>query len=443
MSTLSVVDETQTATLLPGHYWIEMAFDRPTSTEIFLRALRTIGFDSVGLELEEPTPVKISGVAVSSSPASVSTGPSSYARVAITAAPSVIQSAARVPTGVTATATAAPTPTQARPLAPTGIHDASSATPAPAPAPAGLAPRATAARTGPSAVQAAALYTEPSRVRHMGELGGAGTGDGGDAGAPPPGGGVEPGPGDQGEGGSAGFIDDQYGPPGPDQGRLGPTREGGGGGGSPWEGDNVPAGVPGGKITRSYQLPPGSLPALPVAGAPPVPGAVSVHAGVTPMWICPPGTKWTDVKISGRRGLIVGGVASPGTTFRFVGQLGAAIDIKSLPGLRWTIIHSVAFDPWASMTFRLTPHDLKRGQMYDLRFLSRDKTAKSKIDVLALLEAMGFKPATLFLSKRNMRIPGRPLTTLSEWFGVGIWTGPDSVIVSSDPFYFAEVRPTS
>ena len=111
--------------------------------------------------------------------------------------------------------------------------------------------------------------------------------------------------------------------------------------------------------------------------------------------------------------------------------------------MRWTILHEIAFDPWGPMSFRLTPHELVHGQLYDLRFLSRDKTAKSKKDVLQLLTIMGFRPATIFLSKRNMRIPGRPLTTLSEWFGVGLWTGPDSVVVSSDPFYFAEVKPTS
>jgi hypothetical protein len=142
--------------------------------------------------------------------------------------------------------------------------------------------------------------------------------------------------------------------------------------------------------------------------------------------------------------MIVGGEVSPsGSSFRFLGQLAHAIDIKALPGLRWTIVHAVGFDPWGPMSFRLTPHPLEHGQLYDLRFLSRDKTAKTKKDVLALLTDMGFRPATIFLSKRNMRIPGRPLTTLSEWFGVGIWTGPDSVIVSSDPFYFAEVRPTT
>lgn len=143
----------------------------------------------------------------------------------------------------------------------------------------------------------------------------------------------------------------------------------------------------------------------------------------------------------GRRGVVIGGPV--GSTYRFIGQLGSAIDIKSLPGLEWTIVHSIGFDPWGPMNFRLAPHALTKGQLYDLRFLSRDKTAKSKADVLALLTGMGFKPATIFLSKRNMRIPGRPLTTLSEWFGVGVWSGPDSVIVSSDPFYFAEVRPTT
>jgi hypothetical protein len=176
----------------------------------------------------------------------------------------------------------------------------------------------------------------------------------------------------------------------------------------------------------------------------PVPGAVIINPG-SPVawWLLPPGTPSGAVSV-GRARMIVGGTGEPlQTDFHFVGQLGQAIDVTSVPGLRWSAIHSLGFDPWGSMSFRLTPHELKHGQLYDLRFLSRDKTARSKKDVLALLVSMGFSPATIFLSKRNMRVPGRPLTTLSEWFGVGVWTGPDSVIVSSDPFYFAEVRPTS
>ncbi len=421
MNTISIVDGTQTATLQPGFYWIEMAFDRPTTPEVLLRALRAIGFDSVGLELDEPAVAKVGGISAIATP----TAAASYARFTTTAAPSVVQSAYRVPVAAPTIAAAAPpaaTPTirttttvQANPTAvqAAAIYHAPVPSPTPVSAPtAGPTRRTTVTTTaGPSGVQAAAIYHEPSRI-HAPHVG-TGTDGGGGGGAPPP----DPGPADQGPG------------PGPNQSSNASYDQGG---------DNYDSGSSTGPTTTHYDLPPGSLP--PLSSTPPVPGAVSVAlGGVTPMWLLPSGTK--DVVISGHRN-VIGGTAL-GSTFRFVGELGTAIDIKSLPGLRWTIVHPLSFDPWAPMSFRVEPHPLAQGQMYDFRILSRDKTAKSKRDVLALLVAMGFQPSTVFLSKRNMRVPGRPLTTLSEWFGVGVWSGPDSVIVSSDPFYFAEVKPTS
>lgn len=460
MSTFSVAEPSQTATLEPGHYWIEMTFDRPTSPDVLLRALRTIGFDSVGIEMEDPA--LSGGKSRVGAVSAVSTLSSASARpvAARTATASPIQAASASPTRPRASAPVA-SPIQAAMGTPTTGSDLR----APDPTPAAPVPRAVAVPqpragtgTGPGAAQAPAVDRSGDKWKPTyGQ--GTGAGDGAPASPTPPTGPLPPTPPVPGgyddahpsaSPNDAGASEDPYGyaAGGPEEaappGYYQPSGGGGGGGGSMADEDAAaPTGVSSRTSSSVANAGPSSLQAA--SRTPPTPGAVLLNPqGGAPMWLVPAGTNLSQISVGGR--LIVGG-AAPGpdasTSFRFVAHLGHAIDIRSLPGLRWTIIHELGFDPWGPMSFRLTPHTLEQGQLYDLRFLSRDKTAKQKADVLALLTSMGFRPATLFLSKRNMRIPGRPLTTLSEWFGVGRWDGPDSVVVSSDPFYFAEARPTS
>lgn len=456
MSTLSVINESQHATLPPGFYWIEMAFDRPASVEVLLRALRSIGFDSVGVEMDDPPPAQIGSLATAA--AMAARPPLVTARASASSATQAALAAAPRASAVSTTPSfVAPSRAAAMPPLPIPAGQGVDLRVPDAPPPA-RAPAAAPTQRASTARDFSAAYPPP---RYK-EGGGGGGGRAPAAPAAPstsPGGAYEPPPG---AGPSAGPADalgpDPYGEqpyegPGSYADEEQPGGGGGGGGGGGFyepgaPGDEEQAPAPRASTARAPLTTRTASITSPVAlsrtTAPPVQGAVRINpSGASPMWLCPLGSKCEDVTISGRRLIVGGEPESEGVSFRFVAQLGHAIDIKSLPGLRWTIVHALEFDPWGPMSFRLTPHTLTNGQLYDLRFLSRDKTAKSKRDVLALLTTMGFRPATIFLSKRNMRIPGRPLTTLSEWFGVGRWVGPDSVIVSSDPFYFAEVRPTS
>lgn len=168
------------------------------------------------------------------------------------------------------------------------------------------------------------------------------------------------------------------------------------------------------------------------------PGCTLLNPGSrTPMYLCPPE----------KRGVF--GAASPTTRVcRFTAYLPRPLTIESAADLRFQAVHRLAFDPSASLTdeprgprLRMQPFPLVTGKVYDLRFLSRDKTARSKEAVKSLLDKMGFAPAEVMLLARNLRVPGRPATSLSEWLGVGTWRAPASIVTSDDPFYFAEVRP--
>lgn len=139
----------------------------------------------------------------------------------------------------------------------------------------------------------------------------------------------------------------------------------------------------------------------------------------------------------------VSGEAPQVWRFRFIGFLMAPALVRNLPGMRWTLIHPLAFDPAADLSWRVTPFPLPTGATLDLRFIARDKNARSRTDVARLLSSMGFSPARVMLRRRNLRMPGRPSATLSEWIGIGRWKGAASIVTSDDPLFFADVKVSS
>jgi hypothetical protein len=161
------------------------------------------------------------------------------------------------------------------------------------------------------------------------------------------------------------------------------------------------------------------------------------HGTGLPMYVC----NQAALKGAVTSAKIGGATARAAYRYAFLGRLTSPIAIRNLSSMRWLRIVKLPLDPFAPMTFQLHPFVVKRGQTAALRFLSRDKTVRAKSDVQALLTTMGFSPNEVFLVRRNMRIPGRNATSVSEWVGFGTWNLADSVVTCDDPFYFADLRP--
>jgi hypothetical protein len=139
--------------------------------------------------------------------------------------------------------------------------------------------------------------------------------------------------------------------------------------------------------------------------------------------------------------LIMGAAVDSPNTFRVIAYLQHPVTAVNQPGKWWKAIHLLAFDPFGPAPSHVQPFPIARGQTYDFRIFSRDKKARSRKDVQALLELMGFAGASVVLMGRDRRVPDRPQTSLSEWIGCGTWTMPGTFVNADDPFLFAELRP--
>ena len=168
-------------------------------------------------------------------------------------------------------------------------------------------------------------------------------------------------------------------------------------------------------------------------------GAASGSTSAVPSWIAPLGL---GVAALAAVALIAG--EAPGTyVHRVVVRASSPLTLHVQPGWSWSVAHPLSFDPYAPAPKHVAAFPLVTGAMYDLKFFSRDKRARSRSDVAALLGHMGFHVQQLLLMGRNRRIPARPLISLSEWLAVGTWTLPSSLVTADDPFLFAEVRPVA
>ena len=404
------------ATLTPGHYWIEIASERPMGKAALAEALASMGLSRVRFEHKDPAAVP-SGWRVglrgpeplgstSAVPTTSAMTPTRITQaLAAPLAPTITQAQAKV---VAQVATAAAAPVQKTPIATAAMNpDAAAllglgAKTAPAPAPRPAASFAVPAKpSGPS-------YAVP------------GSGQ-----APAP--------------ASAAYDPPVY------QAYQSPEPEPAPSYSMAWDEQELagaPATSPMERAGRTAESVAAVAPPLrPSKGIAVGPGCTLLNPGSqSPMYLCPAS--------SGRSSF--GATAAPGTrVVRFVAHAARPVSLTSTDALRFQAIHKLAFDPSAPLQdeprgprLRTQSFGLNTGVVYDLRFLSRDKTARSKEGVVALLDAMGFAPAEVMLLARNLRVPGRPATSLSEWLGVGTWRAPASIVTSDDPFYFAEARPS-
>jgi hypothetical protein len=129
-----------------------------------------------------------------------------------------------------------------------------------------------------------------------------------------------------------------------------------------------------------------------------------------------------------------------GNLVRILAKLDRPAVLSDGDAFRWVWIAPLATNPFSDLNLALVMHLLDPGATYELRFIGRDKSAPTREAVRAMLERMGFSTHKVHALKRNMRIPGRPSTSHTVWWGLGTWRGPHGPIVIDDPLFFESVH---
>lgn len=124
---------------------------------------------------------------------------------------------------------------------------------------------------------------------------------------------------------------------------------------------------------------------------------------------------------------------------RFIGELQAPIQTQDTSEIRWVSAVPLGIDPFEKLSLMVRPYQMKMGRTYELRFLSRSKSAPRRQDVEKLMKSMGWSVHRLSAIKSNMRLPGRTGANTVLWYGIADWQKPDSVVVADDPFYFEDM----
>lgn len=226
--------------------------------------------------------------------------------------------------------------------------------------------------------------------------------------------------------------------PGPEGGGgTYPGGEGGGGGGGGGGGYSYPGGEGVSAPGQDYYVPT-SLASLPTAA--------TLESVLPAMWKAwrDYGNPFATTKTSGIR--VAGRVKPqqappPPRTYRLrmLAELSQPLHTQDTDLVRWLSAVPLTIDPFASMSFELNPYQLRNGRDYELRFVSRARSAPTREATLNLLTSMGWETKRLTAIKRHMRLPGQQGANLTLWYGIGRWQKPESRIVSEDPFYFEDV----
>jgi hypothetical protein len=437
------------AILEPGDYLVELRFRRPVEKKMLEGVLRRMGWDKVVFD-------EWSGPAIGAMPmgrrsASSAAAPSSASRPVIS---QFTASAAPRAMSPQAAAVLAPTPAAApaKSFAQAAQRQAGSAVSmsAPrvnAPPPLSMLPSMKPggnAGTAPDASASAAMASaSPGGVPSDGSApsDGGGGGGGGDGG---------------GGGGDAAPADPGPAAPPPDAPTyMGPQDDGGGEPPPPPDApqaqdaqaapsSDVPVDDISQIILALKNLQPGPVPVEPLAGETPDVKALRV-ANIWRRWkewgspfsAAPGGnldtTAESKVRVSGES-------ESEDVRVRFVASLAAVLRIQDTDVIEWTFVRRLTVNPFDDLNLQIRAFDLRPTRTYEFRLLARDRTTPQKEDVKTALQNMGFAPMKIALIKRNIRLPNRPGTDLSLWYGVGQWLKVTSAITSDDPLFFEEMK---
>ena len=127
---------------------------------------------------------------------------------------------------------------------------------------------------------------------------------------------------------------------------------------------------------------------------------------------------------------------------RFVGETERAIAIADTPAIQWTRTHRIGVDVFGELEYRLKPIEVKSGATYEMLFITRTKSHRTREDVRKALEEMSFRVDVLSLLKRDMRVPGYPGASAGLWFGIATWKGADGYVNGDDAFVFEALEET-
>lgn len=194
--------------------------------------------------------------------------------------------------------------------------------------------------------------------------------------------------------------------------------------------------------------PPGSpAPSPESAAPPPVASDFRVSTAAPAAQVGPTKTSLLPWALLGAAGvaaaalvMFAGEAESNPHAFRLTARLSRPLAIRNVPGMWWRAVHRLAIDPSEPTPWNVEPLLLKSGSTYDMRLLSRDKTAAHRAEVSAILGRIGFDPVDSLLARRNVRAPGRPGVSLSEWIAVGTWRGPNTLTTPEDEVLFTQLR---
>lgn len=132
-------------------------------------------------------------------------------------------------------------------------------------------------------------------------------------------------------------------------------------------------------------------------------------------------------------------------------RLGSPLTTRSIPRLRWTAARRLNVDLGAPLRLTLEPFPLASEQVYEVRLLTRmlqkkdleryGRTSKDAVRafVTEKLAEGGWETIALTLLHDDVRAKDRPHSSMSLWFGLLRWTGPESFVTDDPPFHFEDV----
>lgn len=142
------------------------------------------------------------------------------------------------------------------------------------------------------------------------------------------------------------------------------------------------------------------------------------------------------------------------TRHRFIARLEETAQIQEHPHLRWLYIQGISLDPFADTAFEVPLRRLKRGQLYEVRFVARPPQAKAgesrkrhrevafdKLSTLTGLSINGtpnpsFDIMKLSSLKKHVRLKGQAGADVTLWYALARWIGPDGFVTGEEQLYF-------
>lgn len=138
--------------------------------------------------------------------------------------------------------------------------------------------------------------------------------------------------------------------------------------------------------------------------------------------------------------------SSQAGVIRFAAIVTQPTSVNDLECLRWRLMRKLRVSPYSGLVLVSQPFKTLNKSFYDLKFLSLDRPTTTREGhptrehVVAGLQKLGFQPCALMVVKRNVRLPGRPNMSLTEWIAFAQWTKPADVIADDRPFHFEDIK---